>query len=217
MNDMLYFIETEPVADMFKAPNLMADENWLYRQDNGLCPECLHVDRSRYPQPFDVVIESLPASLEEPHLKEIRQVSLFFANIPFTIWRRDFIDTLREEMSGMVIGQCVLPDGSEVSEYVTCYSKNYVILRGNRQSRYRICPRCGCNASEIHNSPWYLLSKDIQGGPIYQDSECRLYVDPEIQVRHPFLTKQFNISLVWTSVRDAPVDGQCLPDNEIDV
>ena len=201
---------------MFKAPYLMAAQEWLAQSDNGLCPVCLHVERSFYPRPFDVVLERLPESLYEESMISMRHASLFFANIDFTIWRRDFIDVIKDELNEFSFGHCLLPDGTIIEDYVTCYSPEYLIIRGNKQSRYQICPRCRCIASEIHNSPHYILSQYLKKGPAFQDSKGGLYLSCEDQKQYSLLLKSFNVSLDLVVVRDIPVDGQILPGDKDD-
>jgi hypothetical protein len=101
----------------------------------------------------------------------------------------------------------LLPDGTVVEDYVTCYSPQYVIVRGGKHSCYKICPRCQTINSQIKSGPHYILSKYIRKEILYQDAACNFYALEDIS---KYSLNDFYVSLEAMCVRDNPADGQIL-------
>lgn len=180
---------------------LFPDEAWLRdAQGDQLCAACSCLDRTQYPRPLDVVLSSEP---QEQVLDRIETTQI-------TIFRRDFIDALSNHLTGFVLGGCLLSDGSLIEGYCTCYSPSYVLLRGNRQSRYAICPECGAIISELGNSPKYVLERDITESLIYQDVRCQLLLADQV-IEGLDTDEWLDFYVDGVSVRESPADGQTLP------
>jgi len=199
--NMLYLVDTGFFLESLKPRPLFPDEGWLQRaRGESLCPQCDCIARSRYPKPIDVVL------CKPPH----KQTSALVETTGITIWRRDFLDLLSEYMEGFALGRCLLADGRVLGRYATCYGPNYIVIRGNRQSRYHICPGCGTVSSHVKPGPEYILTCYLTDAKVYQDSQCRLFLTEDIAWGLDFEPWE-DVSCEPVSVREIPADGQHLP------
>ena len=95
------------------------------------CSSCGTVNRSRFPEPFDMVLS----------VKPDHRISGNFFRI--MIYHRYFADQIRDYLEDFSLGKCVLADGQILDEYVTLYSRGYILIRGNKKSEYVVCNECG--------------------------------------------------------------------------
>lgn len=132
------------------------------------CKTCQKLNRNGiYPKPVDVAIDEKPAS--EPIV-----IGVFFSF--GDLYHINFIDQIRSYMTQFVFGKCYLPDGSLVKNYVTCYSKNTIVIRGKKGARYYQCNECKSVTGPL-NPPHYTLHMYLDGSGVYQDAIQTLYLD----------------------------------------
>ena len=194
---MIYHIDVGSTHGYLEPEPVFLYEEWLdTAYEKGLCPECHCIDRRFYPQNFEVVLDDVPEG----------QVSALIENTGITIWRRDFLGILSEYMDGFIFGDVYLSDGTFLEDYATCYSKDYIILRGNIQSRYYRCSTCGTVTSKVKPGPQYVLRRYIKDSLVYQDAYCRMFLTEEI-ARSLNMDDFENVGLEPILVRDIPPDG----------
>lgn len=198
----LYYLEILPEPDWMEIEPVFAEEQWLSKgmKNQILCPECKCVNRTRYPASFDIVLEKEPQG----------QTGILVELTNVTIWRKDFIDSFLEYLSSHILGKCYLPDGQVIEEYVTCYSNQYVVARGGKNSSYRICSLCGTIISNVKPGPSYILERYIYDKNICQDALCGLFICEDVLFPYD-PDKWMSIVPGCISVRKEPVDGQVLP------
>jgi len=200
---MLYRVDTGYFVECMKPELVFPDEEWL-QQGAGICPRCNYIDRSRYPRPVDVVLADRPEG----------QTAALIETSGITIWRRDFVKIIEKHLDGFVLGKCLLADDTVLDDYVTCYGAKYIVVRGNRQSRYRICSACGTVASEVRPGPEYVLARDLTDAKVYQNAQCRFFLAEEVAWAYDFDNWGNDtafVALKPISVRETPADGQHLP------
>lgn len=175
---MWYLVTQRTMTECSPGELVFPDETWRRRcPQNGLCPTCGHVDRRRYPAPFDIVLQQAPEGQPCPRVE----------GTGVTIWRREVVEMVAEHLRDLAFGRCFLADGSELSRYVTCYSRDCVVIRGNRYSRYQTCPDCGTIVSHVKPGPQYLLRGDVGEGKVCQDAFCRLILPEAVVLSQPDL------------------------------
>jgi len=171
-----------------------------------LCRICHSINRSLYPKPLDIVLEGPPE-------EGLPCVPVETTGVK--IWHQAFLDQIRNYMGHFVFGQCVLSDGTTVSDYATCYCRKSVLIRGNRQSRYRKCQSCGSIQSSVKPGPQYVLSCYLDGSDVYQDAAGDLYFTEKAaeifhfkgwEVRANYYS--YCLTFETLAVRDEPIDGQ---------
>ncbi|MHC4621014.1 MAG: hypothetical protein ACYTEQ_24980 [Planctomycetota bacterium] len=162
-----------------------------YTGEHGLCPKCNFIDRLLYPKPVDRAYQPL-------WLRLLASPS----GMPF--------------MTGFIIGRCLRPGGAVLQDYVTCYSLKYLVLRGNRQSRYSICRRCGTITSQVKPGPQYVLARQLSEAKVYQDAQCRFLLTEEPAACFDFKdweldeNSRYCMWLEVISIREDPADGRHL-------
>lgn len=187
---------------------LHSTKEWMrYEKENYVCKSkvlCNKLDRTIYPKSIDVVIKELP---------ETRILySRVFGSIA-AIHHVDFINQIRTKMDGFVFGKCYLPDKTLVEEYVTCYSKDVIVIRGAYGSKYIQCVDCKSIVSA--KEPIYVLERYLTGASVYQDAIQGLYIDGNLAMELDF-SPWPDLELEPIPIRDKPVDKQkliCDPDN----
>lgn len=177
------------------------DPEWSLEFPPGFCPWCRNIDRSRYPAPVDVGI------LEIPERITCGIVYPFGAYV----FCASLVERLHEDLvaSGFVFGKCLDSDGDVIEDYVTCYPKDYIVLRGNAATKYYICEECGAVDSTVHGFP-YVLRRQLTDATIYQRTSGRVYVADEIAMDVDW-GQWPDLELRLTRILDKPIDGQRLP------
>ena len=206
---MLYRIITDDYLEYLKTKPVYSNEIWLekaYQKD--VCSLCGYINRRQYPKSLDVILDNPPDG----------HTSAMIENTKITVWRRDFLNLISSYLEGFTIGKCWLSDGTEIEQYATCYGPTYIIIRGNKNSRYDICTGCGTIKSIIPPGPEYVLLNNLDERKVYQDAECRIYLSEDIAFQFDFDNwgedKAF-IGLNAVSVREYPADGQKLPGDTV--
>jgi len=198
---MIYFANVGYPEGTCIVENVLPHQEWLQEAlGDSICPQCKCLIISCYPKPFTPMVENAP---EE-------QTSAWIEDIFITLWRRDFIEHISECLKGFIIGDCFSPDGNIVEDFVACYNARPIIIRGNRQSQYTICPGCGSITSQVKPGPQYVLQKYLTDAKIYQDTYGRFYFTEEVAFNLDF-NQWDDISLEAIIVRDSPVNGAKLP------
>jgi hypothetical protein len=198
---MLYYIKIGVCYEDIPAQVVYPDPLWRSRAEGKtICPECMCINRRSYPSPVDVVLEESPNE---------DQTAVLVETTGITIWRSEFVDKLSRYQGGFVWGKCMTSEGETISDYVTCYLPRFITIRGNKQSRYQICPACGAILSHNEPGPKYILSSQLSEARIYQDALCRFYVTEEVV--DDFEDRPEDVAFDAVSVRNTPVDGQILP------
>lgn len=201
---MLMHLESGPIADDIPPQPVTPDEDWLAGACGDIvCPQCRRIDRTQYPRPLDVVFCDPPSY----------ETSVLLEGTGITVFRRDLVDYLRDHLAGFVLGECFLDDGSAMDEYVTCYGRDYVIVRGGRNSRNFVCNGCGMILSDLGPGPRYVIQQELTGASVYQDAQCGLYLAEELGFEID-LGPWIDAFLAGIGVRERPIEGQPLPGSE---
>lgn len=120
------------------------------------------------------------------------------------IFHLDFIEQIKPYMKGFVFGKCYLPDRTIVKEYVTCYTKDFVILRGAPGSSYIQCEQCKTVVGSP-KGPAYVLRSSLKDHRVYQDAIQSLYIDEELAMSIDF-SRWPRTELEQIAIRDRPID-----------
>ena len=165
------------------------------------CPECIKIKRAIFPEPIDVVL------YEPPGHKVMDSASV----VCLDIYHRDFMAQIREHLSDYAFGRCLGQNGEVYDEYVTCYAPDYIVVRGNKDSDYYICPTCGSIQShEWWHGPQYVLRAYLNESLIYQDCMTNMYLEEELACSLD-LSPWPDVEFRPIGIRDEPMDGQQLP------
>jgi len=194
---MLYYAKIGINWDDIDPQIVYPDMSWLSNvNSSGICPLCKCINRQRYPAPADVMIERSPNE---------DQTSVLIETTNITIWKKDFVEKLSLYRDGFAIGKCFTSDGRILDDYVTCYLRKCITIRGNKQSRYQLCQSCGAIISNVEPGPKYVLEKELDGSRIYQDALCRFYVTEDVV--DDFDEPQEDLAFNAVSVRNTPAEG----------
>ena len=164
-----------------------------------VCPQCESIRRDLYPAPLNVELKRWPS------LRLCDHVVL----AGMDIFHLDFISQIREHLTNFVLGKCFGPDGRLIEEYVTCYTRTRIVVRGAKGSEYRICNTCGAIPSG-YMEPRHVLSSYLYGASVYQDYHTALLVDEAI-IQSLDFSKWPDAELQKTEIREEPLDEQNLP------
>ena len=186
------------------------DEEWLhttkewlrYERDNYKCKnvDCYRLDRSIFPNPIDIVIKKTPKQ------------NLICSGVAFSLGRifhLDFIEQIKPYMEGFVFGACYLPDKTLVKDYVTCYSKDFIVVRGAYGSKYIQCQACGSVVGHPAKEPKYVLNDCLRGRKVFQNAIQLLYIDEDLAMKLDF-SPWVKTELEPIPICDKPVDRRRL-------
>ena len=182
---------------------LQTTHEWRrFEKENYYCKKdtCYRLDRFRFPEPIDVVITGLPP---KKYLRE------GVSNSRADIYHIDFINQIRLYMDGFVFGKCFLPDGTVVKDYVTCYSKDFIVIRGAIGSSYIECAECGNIVGHPAKEPRYVLRRYLKERKVYQDAIMSLYLDEDLAMKLDF-SPWVKTELEPIPICDKPVDRRRL-------
>ncbi len=178
-----------------------ASKSWIAQAYGScLCEECHGVDRTRFPEPIDVVLAEYSQSCIG--------ASPWWTGIE--VFDRAFLAQLGEHLSGFVVGRCLDDGGNIIEKYATCYTAHYIIERGNRNSRYWICGTCGSISPDGWYGKQYTLAEYLDDRLVYQDASGTMYIDEELALELDF-SPWPDADLTTIPVRDKPIDGKDLP------
>ena len=140
-----------------------------------LCPECKVVRPEWHHRPVDVAVRPAP--------RKAAFVHLWWKGLK--VFRRDVIKVLERYMEDFVIGTCTDENsGALVEDYVTCTTRNRIVLVGNEYSQYNECGACDAKWLKTARQPaLYLKVEDIPvlGRHVYQDWRGSLLVDSVVR------------------------------------
>ena len=179
-----------------------ATNQWRSQASGSVvCPQCCKLLPSWFPRPIDI------------QLSEFKENSITggvaFAGV--RTFHREFIRQVFDYLTDdFVLGRCFDEAGGLVEEYVTCYTRRPILIRGNKNSEYRTCPACKAIWPNGWEGKQYILRSYLSDARIYQNYSSTMFIDEE-------LSEQLDFSL-WDDVdsapidiRDEPMDGQHLP------
>jgi len=180
------------------ADPVLADSDWGEAARGAeLCRTCKTIDRSRYPHAVEIVVRAIPRGL---HFGAVAQTGVH-------IFHRRFIDEIRPYLDGYVTGEC--RDAGGLTDFVTCYARNYLVLRGGANTTYPMCSLCGSVFWYLGRKP-YVLARDLTNQRVYQDVQCFMILDEEV-VRAVDWKQYRDHMLIPVGVRETPLDGRRLP------
>jgi len=189
----------------------LATREWrIYQKEHYRCKvqQCQKLDSKRiYPKPVDLTIDGISWGKTEPIV-----IGVFYGCSD--LFHINFIDQIRSYMEGFIFGKCFLSDGSQLNNYVTCYSKDTILIRGSQGTVYNECSQC-MSVSCTPKEPRYTLKMYLKGCGVYQDAIHTLYLDESLVDKIDF-SPWPDVVLEPIEVRDEPVDQRrliCDPPN----
>lgn len=199
--ELLYYVDVGVGLEFLQPEPVLADSTWMGQAlGRELCPNCRCVNRVAYPQPLNVTLAKPPEG----------QTAALVESTNVVIWRKDFIAEKMGCRRDFIFGKCSLAGGSCIEDYVTCYRRDYIIVRGGHTSKYRMCPECGTVISDVRTGAEYILERYIGNNDVFQDALCKLYMAADIAFPHDY--KRWNdVTLTAINVRKEPADGKVLP------
>ncbi len=185
-----------------------ADPTWLQESEGVVwCASCRALKREHYPNPIACVLRSDPRGE-------------WSIGIPFRIdvplYRTALTDQIRDDLqaSGFVFGECLCGHSRLLDDYVTMYTRDYVLLRGDKDTITKVCPLCGAVWTDLvtvyAGRPAYVMHHQLSGARIYQGRGGKLYITQELVHRIDW-TLLPDIRLSCIEVRRVPLDGRRLP------
>jgi hypothetical protein len=166
-----------------------------------MCPQCSSVDLSRFPEPIDIVLNDYPTGIVGGGVF-FTGVSIFHTNLI-----RQMQDVLPQ--SEFALGRCLDADGRLIEEFLTCYSRAFIVRRGQVGSRYKVCTGCGA-IETIARMPHYIPRFYLSHLHVYMDRVCRMYLSDTL-VRSLDFSQWPDVDLKAVPIQDDVVDGQHLP------
>ena len=164
------------------------------------CPMCHNIKNSVYPKSIDLILEDIPDnSIHDP---------IWWVGI--SIFHIGLIEQIVPYFLDYVLGKCFDSDGNLVNDYVTCYSKDYIVVRGVEGSKYKICPECGVVDSIPGLAPHYIPRFYLTESRVYMDSSYDMYLDEDLALGLDLSRwKEYEFDTI--PIRDDVLDGQHLP------
>lgn len=184
------------------------ERGWkAWATEHLLCPQCRGVPPKYYPRAIDIRLDPPPK----------RSVFEHIAMIGVKVFRLELIEILKQHLTDYAIGDCFDKHGERVHEYVTCYTKNRIITRGNRYSHYRVCDVCSLawlktdwQIKKDGNMDEFILRKDLEFGHVLQHARMSLYVSS--LVAESINWERFrDVELYPVRIIDRPFDDERLP------
>ena len=189
------------LVSLHKYP-IHAEADWRSKNMGKLiCRTCRRIKRSKvYPGEIDVILSDYPG--------DIITGAIWWTGL--RLFHVDFINQIRACFTGCIFGKCYGPDGNLVKDYVTCYSKDYIVVRGVEGSKYKICPECGVVDSIPGLAPHYIPRFYLTESRVYMDSSYDMYLDEDLALGLDLSRwKEYEFDTI--PIRDDVLDGQHLP------
>ena len=172
-------------------------------QASGLivCPQCCKLFPSWFPKPIDIQLMAYT-----PHS--------VFGGAAFTsvcVFHREFIRQIFDYLTDdFVLGRCFDENNNLIEEYVTCYTRKPILIRGNEKSEYRTCSACKAIWPNGWEGKQYTLRSYLSDARIYQNYSSTMFIDEELSEQLDFSLWD-DVDLAPIDIRDEPLDGQHLP------
>ncbi len=178
-----------------------AANEWLRKSIGDIfCPECRQIKRKIYPGLIDIILEEYDRN----------DIAGAVDKVGICIYHRDFIAQIFDYMKDFGFGKCYTEAGDLIPELVTVYSKEYIILRGNKNSDYRICDTCGTVNTYATSGKKYILRYQIKDWKQVYGEGGYLYIADEL-VPNLDLSQWKYAKLDKVLIRDKPIDGRHFP------
>lgn len=180
----------------------IASKEWRRNSSREfLCNECWRVKREIFPKPIDINLCSYQKD----------DIGGGVSHGGVCVYHRDLIVQIYDYMKDFVFGKCYTEEGDLIPELVTVYSKEYVILRGNRNSDYRICNSCGNVNTYATSGKKYILRSQVKDcQKVYGGVSGFVFIADEL-VPQLDLSQWKYACLDKVLIRDKPIDGQYFP------
>lgn len=180
---------------------IFASRKWLTSEKGiSYCESCGRVNRTQFPVPYDIELSIVP-------MHRISGVVLWTG---LKIYHKEFIDQIRDYLGDFTIGKCVLDDGSVLEDFMTLYSRRYILIRGNKKSKYRTCQECGTVMPIGWYGRQYALRSYLTSSRVYQNPFNGLCIDEELALQIDF-SPWPDADLQTIEIRDEPMDEQDPP------
>ena len=195
MNKLLLLGSTNP--DPTHATN-----QWRAQASGSIvCPQCCKLLPSWHPKPIDIQLsEYTPGTVS--------------GGVAFTsvrIFHRELIRQIFDYLTNeFVLGKCFDENNNHVEEYVTCYTRSPIVMRGNERSEYRTCSICKAIWPNGWEGKQYTLRSYLSNARIYQNYSSAMFID-EALCEQLDLSLWNDVDLKTIAIRDEPLDGQHLP------
>lgn len=178
-----------------------ATGQWRRRAEGTiLCSNCHNVLHSYWPKPCNVEL------YEDPNY----QISGSIWWIGLSIFHKDFLVQIKRHLEQFVMGECFDEHGKKYEYYLTCYTNSYIVIRGNKESKYNICEKCGLVEQNGWHGKQYTLSQYLSDAMVYMDVGGSMYIDEMLAHTIDFSAWP-DVELKPIAVYDKPRDGRCLP------
>ena len=177
---------------------VFASKDWrASSQGRSYCQSCVTVNRMRFPVPFDIILSAIPDY----------RISGDVLLTCLRIYNKKFVEQIKEYLGDFTIGRCFSADGELVDEYVTLYSKRYILIRGNKKSKYVRCEECGTVRPHGWYGRQYVLRSYLTESRVYQSPFNELCIDEELAMKLDFSAWP-DANLETIEIRDEPMDEQ---------
>jgi uncharacterized C2H2 Zn-finger protein len=147
---------------------------WREQKGEGkiYCPKCSSLYRRRFPQPIDIILSHQPEGTIGG--------AVYFTAI--SVFHRIFIEQIREHLpeKEFSIGRCFSVEGDLIKDYVTCYSRKYLIVHGGKGTEYEVCPVCDSVRRMKFTRPANIPRIYLSDARVYMDRSCNMFFDEEL-------------------------------------
>ncbi len=175
-----------------------------------ICPNCKRIDRAHFPAPVDAAVLSAP-----------RNISGGLVSMAgLGVRHRTIIEQLGAELEQLALGRLFDKHGEQLDEYVTCYGKDYIMIRGGggpqrskdicEGTKYLICWKCESVSPQLGQIPPYVLRRDLGRKDVYHNAFSSIYITLKLKNRidwSPWPT----ICFERVDVRDEPLSDDPWP------
>ena len=165
-----------------------------------LCEECHLIMNSHWPKPCNVELHEPPGH---------RVCGLVWWT-KVSIFHKDFLAQLRHHLDSFILGECCDDKGRKYEKYLTCYTRRRIVVRGNKDSTYRVCSKCGSIVPDGWHGRQYTLSQYLGTDLVHMDAYSNLFIDEKLIEQIDFGPWP-DVELQPIGVCHRPRDGQRLP------
>ena len=131
---------------------------------------------------------------------------------PLSVFHRAFIEQIRAYIpeTEFSVGRCFYAEGGLMEDYVTCYSRNILIVHGGLGTQYEACSFCGSIQRRKCTRPDNIPRKYLTDAHIYMDRNCRFFFDEALALQLD-LSAWPGIKFEAYPVEDNVLDGDGFP------